>query len=225
MKAQHIVIPTRSLQGELRHDGSKKQLIIICHGFGSSRGNPTLIAIANGLNAVGYSTFLFNFSKNVGGFDIEHQVQDIALVTEYFSDYDEYILLGHSFAALTTAIAAGQLAKIAKLITLNGFFGRAQLGDTYRNSYLKFRAAALLLPTYRKIFAYYSQELQPGSLPVPALVIHADTDTEVMISQSRWFYDRLTGRKHFVTLVGADHGVSSPADRLKVVQEISLFVD
>ncbi len=224
MKSETISLSNDRLVGEWHHHKPATQLIIICHGFKDTSENPTLVAIANGLNKHGHDTFAFNFSKNTGGFDIKHQVQDIAKIVEHFNRYDQIVLLAASFGALTAAIATIQIPKVAKLITLNGFFGTGQLGDKHRKSYVKFRIAATALPKFRRILTYYKRELRPAEISVPTLVVHTQVDESVSIEQSRTFYEQLTATKHFITLKTANHGITAPADRDAVISKIDRWL-
>src|SRR5580658_9397797 len=116
MQSETVKLANGALTGKWHHTESTKQLIVICHGYQGSSDDPALVAIARGLNKNGRNTFTFNFSKNTGGFDIEHQVKDIAKISRHFESYDEIVLLAASFAALTASIAAIQIPKVSKLI-------------------------------------------------------------------------------------------------------------
>jgi pimeloyl-ACP methyl ester carboxylesterase len=220
MQSEIVTLANDTLTGEWRHGASRKQLIIVCHGYQGSSEDPTIIAITDGLNKRERDTFTFNFSQNTGGFDIEHQVSDIKLLISYFKDYDELVLLAGSFAALPAAIAANKLANLNGLITLNGFFGQDDLGKEHRRAYIKFRIAALLFPKYREILSYFKRELQPAAIRVPALAIHSRADESVFIKQSQDFYQQLTSPKQFIELKDANHGITAQADRQRVVAEI-----
>lgn len=225
MRSEIITLDYRQLTAEWHHGKPRERLIVVCHGYQGSSGDPTIVAITAGLNAASHDTVTFNFSKNTGSFDIEHQVQDVAHIVEFFRDYKEIILFAGSLGALTAAIATVQIAKVKGLITLNGFFGEGQLGQTHRKNYLKFRAAALVVPEYRRILKFYRRRLQPVLIEVPVLVIHSKADKYVYIAQSRNFYDQLTSPKQFVELKMANHGVTSPKDREKVITVINSWLD
>jgi alpha-beta hydrolase superfamily lysophospholipase len=224
MKSETIVIGQRRIAAEWHHGRSRKKLVITCHGYQSSGANSTLAAITSGLNKAGRDTVTFDFSTNLGGFDIEHQAQDVAQVIKHFDEYDEIVLLAASFGALTAAIATVQNPKVTGLVTLNGFFGRSQLGQEYRKTYLKFRAAALVVPKYRKILKYFKRELRPGLIKAPTLVVHSKVDTDVLIVQSQNFYRMLTGPKQFMELESANHGITAIRDRGKIIGMINKWL-
>ncbi|MDB5176201.1 MAG: OsmC family protein [Candidatus Saccharibacteria bacterium] len=224
MQFETVNLANNNLTGKWSHASSRKQLIIVCHGYQGSSKDPTIIAITHGLNKKGHDTFTFNFSENTGGFDIKHQVGDVAQIVNHFKDYNELILLAGSFAALTVAIATIQLSRINRLITLNGFFGQGDVGQEHRKTYIKFRVAALIIPKYRKILLYYKSRLQPERIAVPVLVIHSKVDKYVFIKQSQDFYRQVTSPKHFVELDNANHGLTSQKDRKMVVSEIDKWL-
>jgi alpha-beta hydrolase superfamily lysophospholipase len=221
MHTSNIQLMNGELVGKWRHAQSKDRLIIICHGYQGSNEDPTIVAIAEGLNRNGLDTFTFNFSKNRGGIDIEHQVTDISAIIEYFSSYDQIILLAGSFAASPATIAALHFSTIKGLMTLNGFFGTGELGHKHRRNYAIFRILALVSPKYRKILKYLRSELRPECITIPILVMHAAADEYVFKNQSQNFYAAIKSPKTFIELQTANHGVTSPEDRNEVIQEIT----
>lgn len=84
MHSKVIAFDDERLTGEWHYAQSRERPIVVCHGFNDSRENPTIVALAKGLNEQGYNTFTFNFLKNTGGFDIKHQVEDIRRMVDYF---------------------------------------------------------------------------------------------------------------------------------------------
>jgi alpha-beta hydrolase superfamily lysophospholipase len=221
MQSEIVKLRNEKLIGDWHHSDSAKQLVVICHGYKSSSANSTLVAITKDLNKYDYDTFTFNFSENLSGFDVEHQVKDITLIAEHFKNYDEIILLAYSFGALTAAIATIHIPIVKGLITLNGFFGQNSLGQKHYRNYVKFRAAALMFPKYTKIRKYYKKELRPDLIEVPVLVIHSKGDKTVFVEQSQSFYKKLTHAKQYLELPTADHDLALLEDRKKVISEIN----
>jgi alpha-beta hydrolase superfamily lysophospholipase len=225
MQSEVIDLLNGTLVGEWRHTKSKKQLIVICHGYKGSSDDPALVAIARSLNKNGRDTFTFDFSENTGGFDVEHQVKDIAHIIKHFESYEEIVLIAASFAALTASIAAIQISKVHGLITINGFFGSGRLGKEHRGAFRKFRLASIVVPQYRKIWKFYKKELQPARLMIPVLVIHSKADIVVPIWQSRHFFEQVTSPKEFKMLQTATHGLSSSKDVATVNKIIDIWLE
>jgi alpha-beta hydrolase superfamily lysophospholipase len=224
MQSEIIRLANGDLIGEWHHAKAKRQLIVVCHGYQGSGDSLAIVALASGLNKDNRDTFTFNFSKNMGGFDIEHQVKDVAKIIEHFESYEEIVLLGISFAALTASVAAIQMSKVDRLITINGFFGSGRLGKEHRGTFRKFRLASMVTPRYRKIWKYYKEKLQPAKLAIPVLVIHSKVDVVVPIEQSRHFFEQVSSPKEFKTLQTATHGLSSGNDVATVVETITTWL-
>lgn len=226
MHTKVVELAGKQLIGEWHYakPQDKSLLIILCHGYQSSQEDPTIVAIVKGFNNYGYDTFTFNFSANKGGVDVRHQVGDIGHIVEYFKGYRHIVLLAGSFGALTAAIATIKMPEIAGLITINGFFGQRQLGKELRRPYIKFRIAALAVPSYRKTWVYFKHNLRPDLIRVPTLVIHSKVDKHVFIQQSRDFYGKLRAPKRFIELHAANHGIASASDRQKLVSEIHAWL-
>ncbi len=224
MHSEVVKIVNNTIIGDWHHSDKCTQLLVICHGHNDSNENPTIIAIADGLNKKGHDTFTFNFSENIGGFDVEHQVEDISHVVNHFKEYEEIILVAASFSALPAAIAAYKVKNISGLITANGFFGQGALGAHHRKTYKKFRVVATVVPKYKKILKYYKSNLKPSKISIPVLVIHTKLDQYVHIKQSRDFYDKLVCPKQFFELQHANHGITDKVDRRKVVSAIDSWL-
>lgn len=224
MKHEKIIIADNTIHGDWHHSTQLKNLLVICHGLNDSKKNPTIMAIAKGLNDKGHDTFTFNFSENTGGFDIEHQVNDIDKITQHFKAYSSVTLVAASFAALPAAIAATKIPYIKKLITVNGFFGQSELGRDHLKAYRKFKIASKIIPKYWRIHRYYKTNLKPETIKIPVLVIHTKHDQYVYFKQSQDFFSKLICAKEFVELQHAVHGITSPKDRQLVVSKIDKWL-
>lgn len=224
MRVSTVRLLRGTLVGELRQPKPSRQLIVICHGYQDSSANPTIIAITELVNQKGHSTFTFTFSPSKGGTDVEQQVADLAAITKYFKSFDEIVLLGSSFGAVSTSIAAALNPRISGLVTISGFFGRRQLGREHRRAFILFKTLGLIHPRYRRILQYVNRELQPERITVPTLVIHSKEDKLVFMAQSEWFFSRLNEPKQFFILESANHGITSDAGRRAIVNTIDAWL-
>lgn len=225
MKTERVVIADSSIVGQLTVPTSAKRLIVVCHGYHSSKESPTLVAIARRLHTLGYATFAFDFSPTEDGIGIAQQTQDLEAIVEHFAGFKDIILLALSFSAISASIASTHTSRVSGLVTVGGFFGRAALGREYRRTYLLFRATTLVHPTSRALARYLKKELRPERITSPVLVIHSKVDKSVYISQSRWFYAKLTAPKQFVELETASHGLADDKDRKLVVDAIHAWLN
>tara|TARA_Y100000310_G_scaffold339022_1_gene430380 strand:- start:10772 stop:11443 length:672 start_codon:yes stop_codon:yes gene_type:complete len=186
------------------HKNKSKELIILCHGYKSSKDFPAIKNIASRLFEKGYTVYRFDFtghgeSEGFAHIDLIQQVQDIGEVIKYFQDeYNKIILIGGSFAGFVTAIAAIKYPKIQRLVTINGVFDLS-----------KFGIKSFLLKIFqRKELIFFRKNFVPEDIRIPTLVIYARHDLIVNPSQSKEFYEKLKTKKKFEVLEESDHGLS-----------------
>ncbi len=146
-----------ALHGTLRQNNTTKPLLIICHGYGTSRKHPALAAISESLYHRGHNTFTFDFSESAQKTSLAQQVADIESVIAHFTNYQEITLIGGSFGALSTAIATIRVKRVTRLITVNGFFGTPHLGKEGLKIYILFILAALVVPRHKKSWHFLKQ--------------------------------------------------------------------
>ena len=222
-----IKIPTdrnAEIVTELRQKKPTQRLLVICHGLKSSAEHPALKEITQKLYEHGHAVLTFNFS-DTHGMDLECQVEDIADLVEHFTaDYDEFVLIGGSFGALSIAIAPRRSLKIKGLITVNGFFGSGKLGRPLLSKYLTFRVMAITSAKAKKFWRFYKEQFKPHELSLPVLVIHSVADEQVSIKQSHDFYTLLPGPKEFQTLKTSDHNLMPLTETDDIVRMIDAWL-
>lgn len=207
--------------GILKEKNPSETLIVVCHGFKSSKKHPANGSITDKLYAMGHATFSFDFSPSAQGINIAQQVSDIQDTVAFFKKYKHIILLAGSFGALSAAIVVTQRPNIKGLITINGFFGSGKLGKKQRRLVFLFRLMALFRPQVKTAWKFLKENYQPEKVTCPTLVIHAKYDKEVLIAQSQDFFKRVTGKKAFHVLENADHHLTRESYR----QEIAVTID
>lgn len=213
----------KPLQGTLYKGRSSKSLLLVCHGYRSSRRHPALVAIVDGLNQKGYTTFTFNFS--VGSeLDLQRQADDIQDIVDHFEIYDEIILLAGSFGALVCTMAIRKPSRVKGLVTVNGFFGSAKLGRKYRQTYKTYKLFSLLSPRHRKLWHDYKTGFKPQDISIPVLAIHSKSDEVVSYEQSEDFIQKVTGPHELELLDEIDHHITSPKAVRKVVSLIDTWL-
>ena len=220
----HLAFENRrkeKIHGVLKRKKTGGPLIIVCHGYKSSKEHPANRAITDLLYSLGHTTFAFDFSDSAQGFAIDNQVNDILTVINFFKEEKDIILLAGSFGAFSAAIAVPQSSKIKGLITINGFFGTFQVGFGVLKIYLMMKILSFANSTYREILRYVQKNYQPQKIVVDTLVIHAKNDKTVFSSQSQTFFKQLTGRKNIYMLQKADHDLTQKA----TIQEIVTIID
>ena len=210
-----------AIKGILKEKNKSKPLLIVGHAFNSSKEHPATVDITDKLYKKGYSTFSFDFSKSAQGFFLKEQVSDILDIVDYFNNYKRKILIAPSLGALSIVLTASQSVKIDGIITINGFFGAPKVCFRILKIYLLFRIFALFRKSYRDIWEYLKKYYKPEKIKCSALVIHAKHDEVVSISQSKKFFQKLSGKKEFYVLENADHHLTRDSYK----QEIAIVVD
>ena len=212
------------ITGVLREKNTSGPLLIVDHGFKSSKDHPATNAITDKLYEMGHSTFSFNFSKSAQGFNLKEQVSDIIDVIDSFKRYKKIMILAPSLGAVSAAVTATQSPKINGVITINGFFGSWQLGTVILKTYLLFRLTALLGGANKKNWKYFKIYFKPERIACDTLVIHSKRDEVVFIAQSENFFKQLTGKKTFYVLENADHNLTKDEYRQEVTEVIDKWL-
>lgn len=199
-------------------------LIIVCHGFKSSKDHPANVSITDKLYDLGYTTFCFDFSQSAQGLHLRQQVEDIRDVISFFKQYKKIIILAGSLGSLSAAIATSQSARIDGLITLNGFFGASQAGIAVLKQYLLFRILCLFNASYRDAWKFLKKNYLPKKIICDTLIIHARYDKAVFSSQSEDFFNKVSGNKELILLDEGDHHLTRDTYRQETVESIDRWL-
>lgn len=117
------------LVGELDDVGSK-DLCILCHGFRSSKQDPTLMSVSKALTGVGISTYRFDFTGN-GESDGEfsygsywREAEDIRSVVNYwrFRHWRILSLIGHSKGGNAVVLYESKYGDTGSIVNICGRF-------------------------------------------------------------------------------------------------------
>jgi len=219
-----VSLPQLPSTGALSHPPHAHQLVILCHGYKSSSRQKALAIIADDLFQQGYAVYTFDFPA-LHPADLEAQVTVIKNIYAHFtSKYADISLIGASFGALVSSIAAAELPGLSNLITINGFFGLPRIGRKYIFTYTTFIFLAVLHARYRSTFSYYKTHFQPQAITAPTFVVHSRADKVVSIRQSRHFYKKLHSIKQFHALTKASHALSNPRHARHVAAHIHTWL-
>src|SRR5215475_13758181 len=85
LEIREVRIPPLGLPGTLRIPGEAHDFILFAHGSGSSRFSPRNMAVAEGLNAHGFATLLFDLLSSEEEAD-RTNVFNVALLAERLVD-------------------------------------------------------------------------------------------------------------------------------------------
>jgi len=131
MKERIIVTSNHGekLVGVLDNVGST-QLVVLCHGFRSSKDDGTLVNLASSLSSEGISAFRFDFSGNgesEGQFSYGNywkDAEDLRVVVLYFRGKGHKVstFIGHSNGGISALLYASKYQDISTVINISGRF-------------------------------------------------------------------------------------------------------
>ncbi|XP_059633123.1 uncharacterized protein LOC132275932 isoform X2 [Cornus florida] len=130
MQQQKIVITNNNsekLVGILNETGST-EIVILCHGFRSSKESNTMVNLAVALENEGLSTFRFDFAGNgesEGTFQYGNywrEAEDLHAVIQHFSGANRLIsaILGHSKGGNVVLLYASKYHDICTVVNVSG---------------------------------------------------------------------------------------------------------
>ncbi|KAL3535602.1 hypothetical protein ACH5RR_004063 [Cinchona calisaya] len=134
------------LVGLLHDETGSPDVVILCHGYRSSKESRTIVEIADALKKDKISTFRFDFSGNgesEGTFQYSNysgEVEDLRAVIGYFTRNNRRIsaLIGHSKGGNVVLLYASKYHDIGKVINVSGRFHLDQgIADRFGADYLE----------------------------------------------------------------------------------------
>ena len=145
---EKIVIRNRygeKLLGVL-HEAGSKDVVVLCHGFRSSKDSRTILSLANALASEKISIFRFDFSGNgesEGTFEYGNyykEVDDLRDVILHFKKHKRgtRAIAGHSKGGNVVILYASMYHDIYKIINLSGRFNLERgIGDRFGDDYME----------------------------------------------------------------------------------------
>jgi len=145
---EKIVIRNRygeKLVGVL-HEAGSNDIVVLCHGFRSSKDGRTILSLANALASENISIFRFDFSGNgesEGTFEYGNyykEVDDLRDVILHFKKHKRgtRAIAGHSKGGNVVILYASMYHDIYKVINLSGRFNLERgIGDRFGDDYME----------------------------------------------------------------------------------------
>ncbi len=185
-------------------------MVILMHGFTSSKDESLLVAIADKLKEKGIASIRFDFNghgQSEGDFQnmtVLNEIEDAKKIYEYVNSLpyvNKIALLGHSQGGVVSAMLAGELGseKISRLVLLapagiipDGSLSGNIMGNTFDPlnppeyiSVLGHKLGADYIKTAQTLPIYETASLYTG----PAFVIHGTNDEVVPYEYGERFVD------------------------------------
>ncbi|HEU4683025.1 MAG TPA: alpha/beta fold hydrolase [Nitrospira sp.] len=221
-------------------------MVVLCHGFLSSKNSTTNKTLTRLLNERGIATFRFDFfgqGESAGSFEditvslaLEQAEAALDLLTT--QGYRRIGLVGSSFGGLVAILCAARRPDVAAL----GL--KCPVVDFGEELRLEFGTEELLrwketdtIPNItggtarvRMKFALYEDALrhvayEPASrITAPTLIVQGDRDELIPLHQSRRLLDALAGTKQLDIVPGADHQFTKAEDFRMMTAAISAWM-
>ncbi|MGD2245201.1 MAG: alpha/beta fold hydrolase [Candidatus Aminicenantes bacterium] len=223
----------------------KKPIIILCHGFSTSKDGRTFVRLEEMLNDKEISTFRFDFyahGESEGNFEeitTSEAVDDVRNSIEFLkkSGYEKIGLVGSSFGGLASILTASQsddLYLLALKSPVSDYKSMAhtrrseeEINDWKNKGYIELnnvdeesrRLNYSFYEDAEKVDAYEAAR----KIKIPALIVHGDKDETVPIEQSLKTA-RLIDDCRLEIITGCDHYYSNPEHFEKLLNLISGFI-
>ena len=235
------------LCGILANPTSNKNgpIMILCHGFTTSKDSSTYVRLEEILNGKGISAFRFDFfahGESEGEFEditISEAVDDILNAIRFLKKlgYSKIGLVGSSFGGIASVIVASKtdhLFILALKSPVSDDLGKLVAQESKQE-----------IKTWKeKGFIYYTSSDGRGlklnysffeddkkvngyeaakKIKIPALIVHGDNDESVSIEQSKKIAGSMENSRLEI-IEGADHRYSKPEDFERMLGLISEFI-
>ena len=227
------------------HPGCYNPVIILCHGFSTSKDGRTYLNLERIFNDSGLVTFRFDFfghGESGGQFEditISEAVDDVLSAVGYVKQagYRKIGLVGSSFGGIASIIAASRtkdLYVLALKSPVSNYMGMLISRDHNKNieewkesgfidvfgaEGQSLRLNYSFFEDAQRIRGYEAAE----KITIPTLIVHGDRDETVPIEQSLKT-SQLIKNCRLEIIEGADHIYSQPEDFEKMISLISEFI-
>ena len=197
--------------------GTTKNIVVLGHGVTGNKNRPFVVALGEGLAAVGIPALRFSFSGNgasEGEFTdstISKEVEDLGAVLDVLEDHT-VCYVGHSMGGAVGVLRASTDDRIRLLVSLAGMvhtkaFAQREFGDvTPDEGFMWDEPDCPLSQAYMDDLTEIDTvvDLAP-KVTVPWLLVHGDEDDVVPIEDSHDILANADSQAQLVTIEGANH--------------------
>jgi hypothetical protein len=216
-----------------------KPVIVLSHGFNSSKDSHTCKSIAKKLREKNISTFRFDFyahGESEGNFidlTVSEAVDDTLRAVDFLKTlgYERIGLFGSSFGGLSSYVVASksrdlflliQKAPVASFKDIEDFNDRGAVARWKKSDYRTIEGKKLKYAFYEDAIKNNAYEVAE-QIKVPTLIIHGNQDQDVPIVQSINITKYIQNCALEI-VVGADHRFSKKDDFEQLLNSILTFV-
>lgn len=220
-----------------------EQVVIICHGFGSSQNSSKIKAFTSALSEYQYDVLTFDFfghGESQGAFEdltISKCTANLASIIAWAhgQGYKHISLIGYSFGGLIGTLTAAGQNSLEALILVNPLSDYAEkeklLGREHDIAQWKKNGTRLFSFENKDVRLNYNFYIESehhsacsvaSLLDLPMLIIHASDDEMVPIAQSKKLA-KLSGAE-LKTIAGGDHRLTKPGNIQEVTDTMIHFL-
>ena len=217
------------------HEGEKgsKNIVVLGHGVTGNKDRPFVVALGEGLAAVGIPALRFSFSGNgtsEGNFTdstISKEVEDLGAVLDHLKGYT-VCYAGHSMGGAVGVLRASEDDRIQLLISLAGMvhtkaFAQREFGDvTPDEGFMWDEPDCPLSQAYMDDLTQINTVLNLSpQITAPWLLVHGDEDDVVPIEDSRDILAKANDQTQLIRLQSANHVFSDESTPVMVERVIA----
>lgn len=216
-----------------------KPVIILCHGFASSKDSNTCTSIAKKLREKNISTFRFDFfahGESEGKFadlTVSEAVDDTLRAIEFMKalGFEKIGLFGSSFGGLSSYIVASQSKDLFLLVQKAPVASYKEF-PAYNDPNLvaKWKKTGYRTVEGKKLkYAFYEDSIKNNAyrvaedIRIPTLIIHGNRDQDVPVDQSINI-TKLIENCALEIVVGADHRFTKKKHFEQMLNSILAFI-
>ena len=219
------------------HEGEKgsKNIVVLGHGVTGNKDRPFVVALGEGLAAVGIPALRFSFSGNgtsEGNFTdstISKEVEDLGAVLDHLKGYT-VCYVGHSMGGAVGVLRASEDDRIQLLVSLAGMvhtkaFAQREFGDvTPDEGFMWDEPDCPLSQAYMDDLTQINTVLNLSpQITAPWLLVHGDEDDVVPIEDSHDILAKANSQTQLITLQSANHVFSDESTPV-MVERVSAWV-
>ncbi|XP_021715104.1 uncharacterized protein LOC110683064 [Chenopodium quinoa] len=223
----------------LLHDTGSKDVVVVCHGFKSSKEQETMVDICGALEKEGISAYRFDFSGNGdsdGAFAYGNYVkeaEDIRAVVKHFHGANRIVsaILGHSKGGNVVLLYASKYHDVRTVVNLSGRYdlkkGIAErLGEDFmerieKKGFIdvecKKTGKFLFRVTKENTMDRLNTDMQEAALRIDkncrVLTVHGSADKTTPVEDAYEFSKIIPNHKLHI-IEGANHPFSEHQDEL-----------
>ena len=217
------------------HEGEKgsKNIVVLGHGVTGNKDRPFVVALGEGLAAVGIPALRFSFSGNgtsEGNFTdstISKEVEDLGAVLDHLKGYT-VCYVGHSMGGAVGVLRASEDDRIQLLVSLAGMvhtkaFAQREFGDvTPDEGFMWDEPDCPLSQAYMDDLTQINTVLNLSpQITAPWLLVHGDEDDVVPIEDSRDILAKANDQTQLIRLQSANHVFSDESTPVMVERVIA----